>query len=58
MLLAVSSFSVWDRVNICKQKTKFSQAASVVYGLTYLPSVPKVPGSNPVRVGFFKGKKY
>jgi hypothetical protein len=35
--------------DIYKHKTKFSHAASVVYGLAYWPLVPKVPGSNPVR---------
>jgi hypothetical protein len=50
-------FSVYDRVNICKHKTKFCHAALVVYGLAYWPLVPKVASSNPVGVGFFKGKK-
>jgi hypothetical protein len=49
IILCFVLFSVWDPVNICKHKTKFSQAASVIYGLAYWPLVPKVVGSNPVR---------
>jgi hypothetical protein len=43
--------------NICKHKTKFSHAASVVYGLAYWPSVRRSRVQTPSESDFLRLKK-